>query len=333
VTFIQLSLRILVIWVFAIALAAFGAWGALALYYRAGDWEAGRLLLAVGFALVIVATLRSFLSRNWKQSGPGLLLCPLVLVWWGGIAPSNQRDWAEDVSRVPFVHINGTQAVVDNVRDFRWTSATEAEPVWNSRSYDLDTLESVDLFASYWDGENIAHTFVSFGFADGSHLAWSAELRRSVGQKYETLKSLFKLSELILIAGDERDLVGVRAKARGEDVRLYRLNVSRDVARRLFTLYAQEANALAAQPRWYNTLTNNCTTTIFDLATMLDPSAHYDWRILLPGHFPKYAYDNGALDRSEPFSTLEKRSSVSSSVRAADASSSIDFSKAIRVGR
>ena len=71
-------------------------------------------------------------------------------------------------------------------------------------------LASVDLIADYWAGEAIAHTIVSFGFSDGQYLAWSIELRRVKDQAWSALAGFFKESELITLAGDERDLIRLR---------------------------------------------------------------------------------------------------------------------------
>ena len=155
-------------------------------------------------------------------------------------------------------------------------------------------------------------------------------MRRSQGQAYTTLESLFKLSELVLVAGDERDIVGVRARMREEDVRLYRLSIPREAMRTLFASYAREADDLAERPRWYNTLTNNCTTTIFELARAFAPTVRYDWRILLPGHFPEYAYSNGAFGFAESFRQIDARSHISDLAKTANMASSIDFSQNIR---
>ena len=67
----------------------------------------------------------------------------------------------------------------------------------------------------------------------------------------------------MFIAADERDVVGVRSNIRGEDVQLYRLRTPADTARKLLLEYVVDANALAQKPAFYNSLTTNCTTTIF----------------------------------------------------------------------
>ena len=311
----------------------FGIWGALALHYRAPVGDMARLALSVGFLIVGTLAALAVVRRSARLVMPALVCFPAVLVWWTAIEPSQSRRWAGDVARMVTAETHGDTLVLSNVRNFHWTGEATYEPAWETRSYNLAAISSVDLIASYWDGENIAHMLVSFGFADGEHLIWSAELRRVEGQVYETVASMFKLSELIMIAADERDLVGVRARNRGEDVRLYPLSLPPEAARKLLLAYTQAANALAAHPRWYNVLTDNCTTVILDLARTLDPSASYDWRVFLPGYFPEYAWEHGALDRSVPFNQWRARARISARAQAADMQDGRAFSKQIRDGK
>jgi hypothetical protein len=310
----------------------FGIWGALALHFRGPFGEVARTGLAAGFLLVGGLAASAIVRRSWRLFLPALVCFPAILFWWTGITPSLSRAWTGDVARMVTADIRDDTLVLSNVRNFRWTGEATYEPAWETRSYDLAKLASVDLFASHWDGENIAHMLVSFGFASGEHLVWSAELRRVEGQVYQTVASMFKLSELIMVAADERDLVGVRARNRGEDVRLYPLSLPPEAARKLLLAYAQAANELAAHPRWYNVLTDNCTTVILDLARTLDPGANYDWRVFLPGYFPQYAWDHGALDRSVPFTEWRARAGISGRAQTADMLDGRAFSKQIRDG-
>jgi len=219
-----------------------------------------------------------------------------------------------------------------DVRNFDWRSESDFTPRWETRRYDLAKLASVDLIADYWMGEAIAHVFVSFGFSDGQYLAWSVELRKVRGQAWSALAGFFKQSELVALAGDERDLIRLRTNVREEDLRLYRLNVDRSIARKALLAYVEEANKLAAEPRWYNTATTNCTTAVFKIARMVEPGVPLDWRVLISGYFPDYAYDHHALDSAVPFAELRERSKISPRAKAADAAPSAEFSKAIRVG-
>jgi hypothetical protein len=55
-----------------------------------------------------------------------------------------------------------------------------------------------------------------------------------------------------------------------------------------------------------------------------------DWRVLLSGHFPEYAYDLGSLDTSLPFAKLKALSLINDKAHAADQDP--DFSARIRAG-
>ena len=72
------------------------------------------------------------------------------------------------------------------------------------------------------------------------------------------------MHELIYIGADERDLMRLR-KVRNEQIELYRLRPPPERARALLVEYTKQANDLAARPRFYNTLTTNCTTTMFNM--------------------------------------------------------------------
>ena len=75
---------------------------------------------------------------------------------------------------------------------------------------------------------------MSFGFKDGSHLCISIETRKELGEEYSSIKGFFKQFELTYVVADERDIVRLRTNYRtGEDVYLYRFNVSMDFARKV----------------------------------------------------------------------------------------------------
>lgn len=308
-----------------------GTWCSVGLWYQLklpGPFRTVPAGLAVVFILATVFSLAT--RKRWIGMGVFFGAFALFLGWWGTITPKADRNWSPDVARSLTATLDGDKAVLTNVRNFTWRSDTDFDPVWEVRTYDLATITDVDLIMSYWMGEAIAHTIVSFGFADGQRLAFSIETRKEAHEQYSSIAGFFKQYELVIIAADERDVVKVRSNIRGEDVRLYRLRVSREDARQLFIEYLEQANDLARSPRFYNTATSNCTTLVFDMVRVIHPGLPLDYRVVLAGYLPDYAYAVGALDTDLPFERLRDLAKIHD--KAIRAGSNPDFPKLIREG-
>ena len=328
-------LRHLLIWlslaVSAVLILAIGTWCSIGAWYQCSWPEPVRLVPPGLTAAATLAAIICLVTRHrWIALGIFLGAFAGFLMWWATIAPTNDRDWAPDVARTLTAVVDGDHAVVSNVRNFDWRSETDFKPIWETRTYDLATITNVDLIMSYWMGEPIAHTVVSFGFADGQRLAFSIETRKETHEQYSSIAGFFKQYELAIVAGDERDVVRVRSNIRGEDVRLYRLRMGSADARRLFLEYLATANDLARTPRFYNTFTANCTTLVFDMVTIIHPGLPLDVRVILAGYLPDYAYSVGALDQSVSFEELRDRAHIHEKALRADAAP--DFSARIREG-
>jgi hypothetical protein len=315
----------------AIAILLIGVWCSIAIWYRCPVGEPVRGVLAgatLVFAVVVVASLATF--RRWLALAVYAASFALFLGWWGTITPTNDRNWAPDVARTVTATIDGDRLVVSNVRNFLWRSDTDFDQRWEQRTYSLSHLANVDLIMSYWAGEAIAHTIVSFGFDEGARLAFSIETRKESHEGYSSVAGFFKQYELAVVAGDERDVVRVRSNVRGEDVRIYRLRMTPKNAQVLLREYVDEANDLARTPRFYNTLTANCTNLVFDMVRVIHPGVPMDARVLFSGYLPNYAYDLGATDTSVSFEKLRDLSKIHDKAVLADADP--NFSARIREG-
>ena len=311
-------------------LLGFGIWSTLALFYLARNGALAASAAAFTIPIALWAVWRGKLWGFLPQTLAGFLAIALFF----GLKPSNERNWTQDAARLATGKVKGDVLKMEAVRSFRWRADDTAEPVWLKRSYDLDTLVSVDLIASYWMGEPIAHTMLSFGFEkpDGTRdqLVFSAEIRKEQGESYSALAGFFRQYELAIIAADEPDIIGVRAAVRGEDVRIYPLQMTKATARALLLREVSLANRLAARPKFYNTITANCTTVPFEIARRLVPGLPTDWRILASGYFPDYLYGLGAIPNGIPLAELRNRAKTSE--RAKDAAGKNDYSTLIRDG-
>lgn len=314
--------------------AASAGWGALALLHSGPHSNGVGSGLAAAFALASLVTLIAlgFPRWRWHTLAAYLALFALLLMWWRGIEPSNDRDWQADVAVLPYATTEGDVVTVHNIRNFDYRSETDYTPAWYDRSFDLRKLEGIDLVAVYWMGPAIAHIFVSFAFAGGDHLAVSIETRKEKGEEYSTLKGFFRQYELYYVVADERDVIRLRTNYRHhppEDVYIYRLPGSLENGRKLFVEYINKINKLYKSPEFYNTLTTNCTTNIWLHSKVNPEHPPFSWKILASGFVPEYLYELGRLDTRVSFPELQRSAYVNP--RAQAAATAADFSRRIRM--
>src|SRR5476649_566252 len=211
------------------------AWGGFALCYQAPGGAAARICVIVLWVAFGIATLVLWWRRrNARVLLPWLTAMALMMAWWSMIAPGSTLIWADDVSREIASRVNGSVVMLDNVRNFDWRSDTDYTQRWETRSYDLLCLNSVDMILSYWTGKAIAHVLMSFGFDDGNHVVFSVEVRRTKSEGFSEIGGFFKEFELSVLAADERDVIRVRTNVRGEDDYLYRIRIPLLTMRSLF---------------------------------------------------------------------------------------------------
>lgn len=215
-------------------------------------------------------------------------------------SPSHLREWIPEQSVLPRFRVEDGVVLVEGVRNFHWHAAEHFDPSWETRTYQMDQLRAVWFavtpFTSRWRGA--AHTLLSFQFGDRDFLAVSVEARREVGESYGLLKGLFRRFELIYVAADERDLLGVRALHRPDQVYLYPTRVTPEALRTLFLQVAASANQLREAPEFYHTITNNCTTRIVRHVNAVAPRRVSRFRpsIVMPGYSDALAFRLGLLD-------------------------------------
>jgi len=323
-------LRASAIGILALSLILSAVWANLAISYQLTGSAGGRIGACLALDMIALAALVGLaLRRRWRAVLIYAVAYAIFLGWSASINASNDKNWAADVAHGITGTIDGDRLSVSDVRNFSWRSEADYTERWEQRTYDLSKLRSLDLFLGYWMGPAIAHTIMSFGFEDGRNLDFSIELRRTQDDQYSAIAGFFRTHELIYIGADERDLLTLR-KVRNEQIELYRLRTPPDRARALLVEYIKQANDLTARPRFYNTLTTNCTTTIFNMMRAVTSSIPFDWRIILTGHLPSYLYEHGAVDTRISLEELRQRADVTSRVDAR--LSEVEFSSRLREG-
>lgn len=309
-----------------IAATLCAAWAVGALYF---DFPKAGGLAAILFVIALLAIV-IFVRRKLLKFGILLGAFAVVVSWWFTLKPSNNRAWQPDVAQTAWAEINGDEVTIHNLRNCDYRTATDFTPHWETRTVRLSQITGMDLAINYWGSPWIAHPIVSFQFAHGLPLCFSIETRKTIGQQYSTLEGFYRQYTLIYVVADERDVIRLRTNYRREDVYLYHTLASPDQARERFLEYINTLNALHENPRWYNAVTSNCTTSIRAqrAANLRKP---WDWRILLNGKADEMLYQDHAVAAGGlSFTELKKRSLINE--RALSADQNPDFSKIIREG-
>jgi hypothetical protein len=295
---------------------AITCWGTMAIVYS--NLPAGLRLAAAGtFALSALGSAIFPRRCLWKTIFFSFAFA-LVLAWWLLLPPSNDRDWQPDVATLPSATIMGNTVTIHNIRNNNYRTENDYVVRHHDRTFNLESLRSMDLFLVDWGLPHIAHTMLSFGFGNDEYLCFSIETRKKKGDQFSAVRGFFKQYELIYVVADERDVVRLRTNYRkGEDVYLYRLKASPELIRLIFVDYLHSVNMLRDKPEWYNALTVNCTTDIWKHIVPYYPKATFDWRILASGHVDEMAYELGTLDQTLPFPELKRRSRINELSKAA----------------
>jgi hypothetical protein len=306
-------------------------WGGFALWFQLSG---GKAFKALSAALWGAFSLTMLIALWQDRVGEGLVAfaagLAALLIWWTRLRPTHDGDWADDVAQMTTGTVDGNRVTLHNVRNFDWRSNTDYTPRWEMRTYDLDRLRSVDMIMSYWRGPAIAHMLISFGFDDGSHVVFSVEIRRRKDQDFSEIGGFFKDFELSIIAADELDVIRLRTNVRGENVYLYRLQLPIAATRSLFLGYIGEANNLDIAPRFYNTITVNCTTLVYQMMKRIVGRLPLSYRLLFSGYMPEYVYRVGGLDRRCSLEELRTRGYITGRAKQSDRSA--HFSADIRRG-
>lgn len=264
----------------------------------------------------------------------------LAALWLGYrfivLQPSNQRDWEYGMETLPHITIDGDVVNVQHIRDFRWSVDAPQSSDYIDRSFDVERLERVWFveepftMAPFYGFEGVAHTYFVFDFQDQSPVAISVESRRERGEGYDSIRGVFNEYELIYIWGTEQDLTGRRAVLEKNQLYMYPLVGSMDSARQLFLDLAVVSQQLETKPRFYNTLTSNCTNELAKVANEAQPGAiPPNIALIFPGYADNFLYDLGFIPHDAPLDTVRQRYAITDVVAATI--DQPDFSRVLRL--
>ena len=231
--------------------------------------------------------------------------------------PSNDREWVPEQAILASATLEDDIITIHDIRNFSYRSETGHTAGYYNKTIKKEDIISVEyLVVPFTKDSGMAHTFLTFGFADGTYLAVSVEVRKEKGETYSPWRGLLNSYELIYVIADERDVIGLRTNIRKDSVYLYPIKAEREKIIELFVSILERANKLKENPEFYNTLTNNCTTNIVrHVNTLSDDRIPWGIKILLPGYSDKLAYDLKLIDTDLSFEEARKRFYITKKAR------------------
>lgn len=203
---------------------------------------------------------------NWIGAALVLVVLAFGLGACAGV-PRNDRNWDPYLVHTTHVELSDDRFSVRPVTDWSYArdgaTATVTANNYHDASFAYSELRNVWFVLEPQPGSKIAaHTFLLFEFSDDRLLGVTIEARRRMGQGYSAVRGAFNTYELAYLWGSARDLLTRRAVMLDHEVFMYPIVITEQQKHGLLVNLLHRTQALETQPRWYNTLTSNCTNEL-----------------------------------------------------------------------
>ena len=212
--------------------------------------------------------------------------------------PSLEREWETDQDILPDITFSGSEISIKNMRDFEYSSESDYQVNYYDQKINIGDIESLYyIIEPFSDYDGPAHTMFSFGLSNWEYIVISAEIRKEKWETFSPFKWITREYEIVYMIWSESDFVKLRANYRKDDVIMYPIKTPTEKIQKLFISMLERADSLSKNPEFYNTVTQNCTTSILDHVNQIRKEP-IPWtkEALLPSHSDKVIYDLGLID-------------------------------------
>lgn len=241
------------------------------------------------------------MKKILRRSLPALLVIALLLLLIVSLrTPSLNRSWDEDVSVLAGIDISLDETVtLTRIRDWQYAVNSITAKSYFDASFDPNDIVAMWMYEQQLDRTGlIAHTFIVFEFDESygraRYLGLSIETRREQGEEYSIVGGALRSFEITHIWATENDLVRRRVQFLDYPLTRYRLEIPAAYRSQIFLKFVEETQSLASKPRWYNTVSNNCTSSLIRYVNESEPGAiplHYSYT--LTGKVDEYLEELG----------------------------------------
>lgn len=232
-----------------------------------------------------------------------LVTITVGIAWWTSQKPSLHRDWDPIDAVLPSITWNSeTSVTIKNIRNHLWTTDKDFTARYYEETFDISKISWVHyVITPFSDSDGPAHTMLTFTFEDGKHLAISWEIRKERWESFDAIGGILNQYELIYVIANEEDVIKLRTNYRKNQVYMYPINTPKEKIQALFRSMLIRADKLAKEPEFYNTIWNNCTTSLLTHANALrENKLVWGKHVILPAHSDELIYGVGLINTQLP---------------------------------
>jgi len=231
--------------------------------------------------------------------------------------PSLNLNWEDESKILPSVNFVGSTIKIKNLRDWRYKTDEVISKKYYDDSFELEKLSKVYLLFNpfgQWDG--VGHSFLLFEFEDNKTFSVSIEARKEQGEKYDFIKGILNEYEVWYAVGSSADFFTNRAIFHQEDLYIYPLLISKVAGQSLLLDIADEISSLEKNPKFYNTISSNCTNLLADSANRVkDNSVPWHYARIFTGFIDNQLYDLGYIPHDKPFEQIYQEARIDQIIR------------------
>jgi hypothetical protein len=261
---------------------------------------------------------------------PAVASIVAILVLGAGAAmtqpPRTDRDWYPYLGRAVDVELSGERFAVTPVSAWSYAREGPTDETYTEAAFDISDLREVWFMLEPQPGSQLAaHTLLLFEFEGDRLLGLTIEARRERDEDYSAFHGLFNAFELAYIWGAARDFLTRRAVMLDHEVFVYPVAITDEQKRMLLTRLLERTEALETRPRYYNTITSNCTNE-------LAKAAGFSWApaYIFTGRSDEYLFRRGIIP-GDSFEQAHARSDMTDFIQALNAAPAQDFDRELLV--
>lgn len=224
----------------------------------------------------------------WATAGISLAaLAAGLLVYMSSATPRLDRDWTENLAVMPKVTIDGDSFALDPVMDWTYTADGPAQKNVTTFAGRISEVKNIWFMVEPQPGQPYAaHTLLLFEFPDDRIVALTVEARLEKNERYDATLGMLNRYELAYMWNTAKEVLERRAVYLDKDIYIYPLALSAEQKPAFLRGLLERTIDIQTHPRFYNTLTSNCTNELAKAARL---SWHPSW--ILTGYSPQRLYD------------------------------------------